>query len=66
MPRHAARRRSVHSLPHRPPLQTENLLKATDVLRNTKFHAFPVIRPSSEGDVYVGTITREHLTVRRG
>ena len=44
--------------------ETENLLKATDVLRNTKFHAFPVVRPSTEGDVYVGTVTREHLTVR--
>ena len=45
-------------------LQTESLLTATDVLRKTKFHAFPVVRTTSEGDVFVGMITREHLTVR--
>jgi hypothetical protein len=45
-------------------VQTESLITATDILRKTKFHAFPVIRPTSEGDVFVGMITREHLTVR--
>ncbi len=45
------------------PSQTEGLLNATDVLRNTKFHAFPIVRPTSEGDVFVGMITREHLTM---
>jgi hypothetical protein len=44
--------------------QTESLLTAVDILRKTKFHAFPVVRPTSEGDVFVGMITREHLTVR--
>ena len=43
--------------------QTETLINATNTLRKTKFHAFPVVRPSSEGDVFVGMITREHLTV---
>jgi chloride channel 7 len=47
-----------------PPRQMESLFTATDILRKTKFHAFPVIRPTSEGDVFVGMITREHLTVR--
>jgi len=49
----------------RPPVraQSEGLLTATDVLRNTKFHAFPIVRPTSEGDVFVGMITREHLTM---
>ena len=43
--------------------ETESLLSATDVLRRTKVHAFPVVRSTHEGDVYVGMITREHLTM---
>ena len=45
--------------------EQESLVAATNLLRTTKFHAFPVVRAAAngEGDVLVGIITRDHLTV---
>jgi len=43
--------------------ERESLLALTDILRKTKFHAFPVTRPTPQGDVFVGMITRDHLTM---
>lgn len=43
--------------------EKESLLAATELLRSTKFHAYPVVRASERGEELVGIITRDHLTV---
>lgn len=43
--------------------EKEKLLAATELLRGTKFHAYPVVRSGERGEELVGIITRDHLTM---
>ena len=43
--------------------EVDSLIKVTDLLRTTKFHAYPVVRDTPQGEVLVGIITRDHLTM---
>ena len=43
--------------------EVDTLIAATDLLRKSAFHAYPVVRETAAGEVLVGIITRDHLTM---